>query len=174
MMITIISATNRPNSNTLKVAQKYSQLMEKQGVKSELLSLESLPHDFIFTDMYGKRSDNFQQLLDKCIIPAQKFAIVVPEYNGSYAGILKSFLDAIPPEINKGKKVVLIGVSSGRAGNIRGLDHLTSVLHHLGMHVHPNKLPISSVLTMIDSDGNLVDEKTLLVLENQTIEFLKW
>ena len=173
-MITIISATNRPNSNTLKVAQKYSQLMEKQGVKSELLSLESLPHDFIFTDMYGKRSDNFQQLLDKYIIPAQKFVIVVPEYNGSYAGILKSFLDAIHPDINKGKKVVLIGVSSGRAGNIRGMDHLTSVLHHLAMHVHPNKLPISSVLAMMDAEGNLVDEKTLKVLENQIVEFINW
>ena len=93
-MITIISATNRPNSSTLKVAKNYAQLMEKQGVESKILSLESLPVDFIFTDMYGKRSENFQQLLDKYIIPAQKFVIIVPEYNGSYAGILKTFIDA--------------------------------------------------------------------------------
>jgi chromate reductase len=172
MMITIISATNRPNSNTLKVAKNYAQLMEKQGVESQILSLESLPADFILTDMYGKRSENFQQLLDKYIAPAQKFVIIVPEYNGSYAGILKTFLDAINPDVNRGKKAFLVGVSSGRAGNLRGLDHLTSVLHHLGIHVHPNKQPISSVLTLLDEKGNLKDENTIKVLDKQIVDLL--
>ena len=174
MMITIISATNRPNSNTLKVAKNYAQLMEKQGIESEILSLESLPADFIFTEMYGKRSENFQQLLNKYIVPAQKFVIIVPEYNGSYAGILKTFIDSINPEVNRGKKVVLVGVSSGRAGNLRGMDHLTSVLHHLGMHVHPNKLPISAVLTLLDENGNFKDENTIKALDKQIGEMVKW
>ncbi|MGZ4035115.1 MAG: NADPH-dependent FMN reductase [Bacteroidia bacterium] len=173
-MITIISATNRPNSNTLKIAKNYSQLMGKQGVESKVLSLESLPSDFINTDMYGKRSKIFQQLLDEFIIPVQKFVIVVPEYNGSYAGILKTFLDSISPDLNRGKKVVLVGVSAGRAGNVRGLDHLTSVLHYLGMHVHPNKLPISNVLPFFDENGILKDENTIKVLEKQIAEMLKW
>ena len=173
-MITIISATNRPNSNTLKVAKKYTQLLEKQGLESQILSLESLPADFILTDMYSKRSENFQQLIDKFIIPVQKFVIVVPEYNGSYAGILKTFLDSIPPDFNRGKKVVLVGVSSGRAGNLRGMDHLTSVMHHLSMHVLPNKLPISNVLTLLDEKGDLKDENTIKALEKQIGEMLKW
>lgn len=172
-MITIISATNRPNSNSLKIAKNYAQLMEKQGVKSKLFSLESLPNDFIVTDLYNKRSENFQQLLDEYIIPAKKFVFIVPEYNGSFPGILKTFIDAIHPDINRGKMVALVGVASGRAGNLRGLDHLTGILHYLGMHILPQKQPISSVLTLLNEDGTLKDEATIKALEKQIESLLK-
>jgi chromate reductase, NAD(P)H dehydrogenase (quinone) len=174
MAITIISATNRPNSNTLKIAKNYAQLMEKQGVKSKIFSLESLPPDFITTDLYSKRSEIFQQLLNEFIIPAQKFVLIVPEYNGSFPGILKTFIDGISPDINRGKKVALVGISSGRAGNLRGLDHLTGVLHYLGMHILPNKQPLSSILTLLDADGNIKDENTIKVLEKQIADFISW
>ena len=172
-MITIISATNRPNSNSLNIAKKYAQLIDKQGFECKVLSLEQLPSNFISTDLYSKRSENFQQLLDEFILPAQKIVFIVPEYNGSFPGVLKIFLDAVHPDTNRGKKVALVGVSSGRAGNIRGLDHLTGVLHYLGMHILPNKLPISSVLTLLNADGSLKDENTIKALEKQIGELLK-
>ncbi|HET8962781.1 MAG TPA: NAD(P)H-dependent oxidoreductase, partial [Chitinophagales bacterium] len=141
-MITVISATNRSHSNTEKIARFYVQLMEKQGVVPKLFSLEQLSPDMEFIDLYGKHSLKFQQLLDEYIIPAEKFVFIVPEYNGSFPGILKLFIDAVHPDLNRGKKSALVGVSAGRAGNLRGLDHLTGVLHYLGIHVHPNKIPV--------------------------------
>ncbi len=173
-MITIISATNRPNSNTLKIARNYAQLMGKQGVEYKLFSFEQLPVDLIASDLYNKRSENFQQLLNEFIIPAQKIVFIVPEYNGSFPGVLKVFLDAVHPDTNRGKKVALVGVSSGRAGNLRGLDHLTGILHYLGMHILPNKQPISSVLTLLNEDGALKDENTIKVFEKQIGEFVQW
>lgn len=173
-MITIISATNRPHSSTLKVSKKYLQLMEKQGVTCQLLSLEDVPVDIAFNEVFNKRSTRFQQLLDQYVIGVQKFIVIAPEYNGSYPGILKIFLDAIHPDINRGKKVALVGVASGRAGNLRGMDHLTGVLNYLGMHVHPNKLPISSVLGLINESGDLADLNTLKVLEKQISDFTQW
>ncbi|MBL0329463.1 MAG: NAD(P)H-dependent oxidoreductase [Bacteroidetes bacterium] len=173
-MITIISATNRPQSNTLKIAQNYAQLIEKQGVETKLFSLEQLPADFIITDLYNKRSENFQQLLNEFIIPVEKFVFVVPEYNGSFPGVLKTFLDAVHPDTNRGKKVALVGVATGRAGNLRGMDHLTGILHYLGMHILPNKQPISSVLALLNADGSLKDENTIKALEKQIGEFVKW
>jgi chromate reductase len=173
-MITIISATNRPQSNTRKVAVSYAQLMEKQGVAPKLFSLELLSPDLHFIDLYGKHSEKFQQLLEEFIIPAEKFVFIVPEYNGSFPGILKLFIDAIHPDVNRGKKAALVGVASGRAGNLRGLDHLTSVLHYLGIYVHPNKLPISSVTALLDENGILKDEGTEMVLNKQIKEFLHW
>jgi chromate reductase, NAD(P)H dehydrogenase (quinone) len=173
-MITIISATNRPGSSTSKVALNYLQLIEKQGVTAKILSLEKLTADLNFMDLYGKRSEKFQQLLEEYIIPAEKFVFIVPEYNGSFPGILKLFIDAIHPDVNRGKKAALVGVASGRAGNLRGLDHLTGVLHYLGIYVHPNKLPVSSILTLLDEQGKIKDENTIKVLEKQIVEFLKW
>lgn len=173
-MITIISATNRPDSNTYKIATAYSQLLDKQGVASKVFSLEQLTPDMQFIDLYGKHSEKFQQLLQEYIIPAEKFVFIVPEYNGSFPGILKLFIDAIHPDVNRGKKAVLVGVSSGRAGNLRGLDHLTGVLNYIGIHVHPNKLPISVVLTLLDEQGKIKDENTIKALEKQVGDFLKW
>ncbi|RZK89145.1 MAG: NADPH-dependent FMN reductase, partial [Pedobacter sp.] len=63
-MITIIAATNRPNSNTLKVAKYYRQQLKIKGLEANLLSLEHLPPDVLNTDMYGKRSPAFQKIQD--------------------------------------------------------------------------------------------------------------
>jgi chromate reductase len=173
-MITIVSGTNRPNSSTYKIASKYLQLIEKQGVTAKLLSLGQLPLDIAVADMYGKRSALFQQILNEFIVPTQKIVIVVPEYNGSFPGILKTFIDAMHPDLIRGKKIALVGVSSGRAGNLRGMDHLTGIFHYLGLHVLPDKLPLSRVLTLFDEKGNLNDEYTLKMLEKQCIEFINW
>lgn len=173
-MITVISCTNRPASSTLKIAQLYSQLLDKQKVSHKLLSFEKLPVDIAFGEVFNKRSENFQQLLNEYMIPADKLVFIVPEYNGSFPGILKVFLDAVHPDVNRGKKAALIGVSSGRAGNLRGLEHLTGVLHYLGLHIHPNKLPISSVLTLLGNDGNLHDEITITALEKHAADVINY
>lgn len=173
-MITIISATNRPGSNSLKIARLYSQIIKKQGVKSVILSLEKVPVDIAFNELFSRRSDEFQKLLDSYIIPSQKYVIIAPEYNGSFPGILKTFIDAMHPELIRGKKTALIGISSGRAGNLRGMDHLTGILNYLGLFVHPNKLPISGVLSLLDDNGNLTDENTIKALEKHALDIVKW
>jgi NAD(P)H-dependent FMN reductase len=173
-MITVISGTNRPDSNTLKVSKAYIQLLEKQEVSCQLFCLTKLPRELAFTDLFNNRSTGFQQIIDKYILPSGKFVFISPEYNGSYPGILKTFLDALPPDLNRGKKAGLVGVSNGRAGNLRGMDHLTGVLHYLGMFVHPNKQPVSSVTTLISEDGKIRDELTLKILEKHTKDIIQW
>lgn len=173
-MITIISATNRPNSSTLKVAKHYQQLMEQKGEKTQLFSLENLPVDIAFNELYDKRSQAFQQLLDEYISPVQKFVFVVPEYNGSFPGILKLFIDAVHPDLLRRKKVALLGVASGRAGNLRGMEHLTGVFNYLGVFVHPNRLPVSSVLTLLDEKGGIKDTNTLTALEKHIGDVIAW
>lgn len=173
-MITIIAATNRPCSSTLKVATYYRQLMEKAGEKTRLFSLEKVPVDIAFNEVFGKRSAAFQGILNEYIAPSQKFVFVVPEYNGSFPGILKTFLDAIHPDLLRGKKVALLGVSSGRAGNLRGMEHLTGILNYLGIFVHPNRLPVSSVLTLLDEKGNVKDMNTIAVMEKHVRDVIGW
>jgi chromate reductase len=173
-MVTVISCTNRANSNTLKIAKHYMQLLEKQGVNCKLFSFENLPHDIAFQELFNKRSENFQQLLEEFIVPSQKLVFIVPEYNGSFPGILKVFLDAVHPDINRGKKAGLIGISSGRAGNLRGMDHLTGILSYLGMYVHPNKLPVSSILSLLDNEGNLKEEGTKKALEKHSMDLINY
>ncbi|MFA5245106.1 MAG: NAD(P)H-dependent oxidoreductase, partial [Pedobacter sp.] len=103
-MITIISATNREESNTLKLARYYQKQLKAKGFESELLSLCDLPHDLLFSDLYGKRSEAFKIIQNK-ISATSKFLFIIPEYNGSFPGILKVFVDACTfPESFFGKK----------------------------------------------------------------------
>ncbi|KQR66889.1 NADPH-dependent FMN reductase [Pedobacter sp. Leaf176] len=171
-MITIIAATNRPNSNTLKVAKYYQQQLKIKGVVSNLLSLEHLPTDVLNTDMYGKRSQAFQKIQD-LINATDKFLFIMPEYNGSYPGVLKVLIDACSfPDSFYDKKAALTGISSGKYGNIRGVDHFTGVCHYVHLNVLPLRLHIPNIKTELDADGNLIREDTVRFVNEQIGKFI--
>ena len=172
--ITIISATNRLDSNTEKVANYYKTALKSKGVDVELFSLKDLPESVLHTDLYGKRSEGFQKIIDTFVEKQTQFIFIAPEYNGSFAGILKVFLDAIPPRLWTDNKACLVGISTGRAGNLRGLEHLTNILNYLKINVYHNKLPISRVDTLLDANGNLSDVETQKVIDMQLEGFLKF
>jgi chromate reductase len=171
--ITVISGTNRADSHTEKIARHYEAVLKEKGEIVNYLSLLELPADFINSDLYGKRSEAFQQIIEKDIVNQHKFVFVSPEYNGSFAGILKVFLEAIPPRLWVDNKACLVGVSSGRAGNLRGMEHLTNILNYLKMNVYHNKLPISRVDTLMNGLG-IKDEETLKVIDQQLDGFLRF
>ena len=83
----------------------------------------------------------------------------MPEYNGGYPGILKLFLDSVSPKEWTNKKVCLVGVSSGRAGNLRGMEDLTGILNYLKLHVYYTKLPISTVDKVLNEAGNFISDE---------------
>lgn len=171
--ITVISGTNREDSHTEKIARHYESVLHAKGERVHYFSLKDLPSDFISSDLYGKRSGAFQQIIDRYVTDQHKFVFVSPEYNGSFAGVLKVFLDAVPPRLWADNKACLVGVSSGRAGNLRGLEHLTNILNYLKVNVYHNKLPISRVDTLMNGVG-IKDEETLKVIDLQLEGFLRF
>lgn len=172
--ITIISATNRQDSNTEKVANYYLNVLKSKGVEAQILSLRNLPESFLHSDLFGQRSHEFQKIIDTYIDHQTKFIFIAPEYNGSFAGILKVFLDSIHPKYWAENKALLTGVSTGRAGNLRGMEHLTNILNYLKVNVYHNKLPISRVDTLMDANGSIADEETKKVIDMQVDGFLKF
>lgn len=172
--ITIISATNRPDSNTEKMANYYLSELKNKNIDAELLSLKNLPESFLHSDLFGQRSHEFQQIIEKYVEHQHKFIFITPEYNGSFAGILKVVIDAIPPKYWADNKACLTGISTGRAGNLRGMEHLTNILNYLKVNVYHNKLPISRVDTLMDNQGNLIDNETRKVIDAQLEGFLKF
>lgn len=177
-MITVISGTNRKESESLLFARQMVDFLQAHtDEKVSLLPLESIPHDWFHADMYEKdqQSASLRDLQDEYILAASKFLFVVPEYNGSIPGALKLFLDACSIrqyQTNfKNKKAAMIGVATGRAGNLRGIDHLTSILHHMGTLIMPAYLPISRIGALTE-EGNILDEDTLKIMEQFAINFL--
>ena len=96
-MITVISGTNRRKSFTYPVALQVYNLLRKYATDEvKFLSLEKLPLDLFHTGMYNEngQSKSFISLQNEFMIPAKKFLIVMPEYNGGFPGVLKMFIDA--------------------------------------------------------------------------------
>lgn len=154
-MITIISATNRPNSYTQRVANEVNTFLDAKHVEKKILSLQDLPHDFIFSHFDGQLHPEFVSVIENYIQPATHFIFVIPEYNGSFPGIVKSFIDCISPRFFHGKQAALIGVADGHAGGLRALDMFTLVLHHLRMGVHWNKPKLSDIVNHMDQHNQL-------------------
>lgn len=165
-MITIISGTNRKDNVTKKVALEYQRFLSEQyQLESALLSLDEIN--------MSVRDEGFVNVESSLLKPALKFIIISPEYNGSYPGILKLMIDN--SEVSKvwwHKKVLLTGVSTGRAGNLRGMEHLTGCLLHMKMLVHPNRLPLSVVDTLMNADNEFTDPRTLSAINIQLKEFI--
>ena len=120
------------------------------------------------------RTPEFLKVENEILIPTQKFIFILPEYNGTFPGVLKAMIDN--SDIGKAwyhKKALLTGISTGRAGNLRGMDHLSASLNYLKMNVHHNKLPISLIDKVMDTNGRLNDE-TLKVIDEQLTEFINY
>ncbi len=176
-MITIISGSNRKDNKTVHFAKYvYLKLQEKTNDEVRFFDLSGIEGNVISDDMYKNQTTSVKEFQDTYFIPSSKFWFFIPEYNGSYPGILKLVLDAISVrELQhsfSNKKACITGIASGRAGNLRGMDHLSDVLNHLGMYVHPNKNPISSIYKLLDSDNKVMDENLEKSLDLQMKQFL--
>lgn len=167
-MITIVSGTNRISGHTAAVAAFYHDLLSKQMNGSRLLDLAGLPADFLLSDVYdhSRKPLAVQKVQDEFFVPASKFVFMVPEYNGSLPGALKLLIDGLDPRIAfRDKKAALIGISTGRAGNLRGLDHLASILQHMQVTVMPYLLPVSGVHKIL-ADRELMKDTEKLFLQH--------
>lgn len=117
----------------------------------------------------------FDLLEKQKLLPAKKIIFIAPEYNGSIPGVLKTMLDLSDYKRTwEWKKALLVGISTGRSGNVRGLEHLTSILNYMKVIVHPNKLPISSVHKLLNGKHAIEDSETLTAINSQIDEFVKF
>ena len=167
-MITVISGTDRNDSNTLRVATLYHRMLAaRTRLPLGLISLQGLP--------VWERSPELKTLEQDILIPTTHFLFIMPEYNGSFPGILKTMMDN--SDIKRcwwGKKALLTGLADGRAGNLRGLEHMTGILQYLRVNVYWDKLPLSRINEEIDADGSLLKPTTKAVMEAQIDGFLKF
>jgi NAD(P)H-dependent FMN reductase len=166
-MYTIISGTNRIGSHSEKVAKEYKRLLNEKDIDAIIFDLKNI--DIL------KKNVEYSEIEKNLIVPATKFIFIIPEYNGTFPGVLKAMIDI--SDIKNAwhwKKALLVGVSTGRAGNLRGMDHFTAVLQYMNVFVHPNKLPISVIDKVMDEDGVIRNKFTVQAISKQLDEFIKF
>ena len=82
-----------------------------------------------------------------------------PEYHGSFSSVTKLLIDNLGyPSALKGKPMALMGVAAGRIGAIKALEHLRSVVSHVGAIVLPGPVSVANVRGVFDKEGRVLDE----------------
>lgn len=163
-MYTIVSSTNRKGSITLKITHQYKNWLQEAGIEANILSLEK--------DNVLGPSETIKPIEEQVFTPSLKFIFIVPEYNGSFPGVLKILIDGLPRAVWTNKKAALVGVAAGRAGNIRGLDHLTNIFNYLGVTIFPQKIYLSQIESLVNNDHIIVDEPSLTNIRTQIKGFI--
>ena len=108
-MISVISSTNRKNSISSVFAKSICELLNESKIDNKVLNLNDLPDDFIFNnEVFGINNERLLQIQDNYITDADKFIFILPEYNGSFPGAVKSFIDSFSPSRIHNKKALLI------------------------------------------------------------------
>jgi NAD(P)H-dependent FMN reductase len=155
--ILIISGTNRPNANALRVSKILSGHYARQNVPHEIFSLHDLPPETFDPASYAHKPPGIQAL-QKRILDALGLHVVTPEYNGSFPGALKYFIDILKfPESFDCKPVAFVGEANGMWGGLRAVEQLQGIFGYRNAHIFPERVFISAVKEKFDSDGKLLD-----------------
>jgi len=172
--ILIISGTNRPNSNALRIARTLAGHYRDLNVPHDLLSLEELPPDFFDPANYASKPPSVQQL-QKRILDALGLHVVTPEYNGSLPGVLKYFIDMLKfPESFDAKPVAFVGESNGATGAVRPVEHLQQIFGYRNAHIFPERVFIPGVKEKVSAAGQITDAGIAERLQRQAARFASY
>ncbi len=171
----IISGTNRPESRSLKVSQLIQNIYKELGENVEIISLENVGLGQLEKPQYGekeKSNRDMAQSIEK-INNSEGLIFVVPEYNGSFPGALKYFIDHWDyPASFEHRPVCFVGLG-GRFGGLRPVEHLQGVFGYRNAYMFPERVFLTNIWDVL-TDNGLEDELTGGLLRKQAEGFQKF
>jgi len=154
LYLPLILGTAREGRQSEHVANfLLSEMKKRPEIETELIDVRQLK---MRLDDAGE--DMKDPEFAKRMTRADGLAIVTPEYNHGYPGLLKHALDMCLKEYIH-KVVGLVGVSAGPFGGARVIEQLVPVVRELGLAVTFTDVNFSGVRDAFDVQGNLRDEK---------------
>ena len=152
-MIVIISGTNRPGSNTRKVAAHVEATYQSLGVKTHLLDLAGMPTGIFSPASYAAKPADFSRFTD-AILAADGLVVVTPEYNGGIPGVLKYFIDMLPfPESFEQRPVCFVGLAAGIWGALRPVEQLQAIFGYRNAYIFPERVFMPGINQLLDETG---------------------
>ena len=164
--IHILSATDRPNSNALKIS-RYCEPYLQQKAETEVFSLRDFPIADVIGGKYNDVPDSVKQF-NQNFLDADGYLFVIPEYNGGFPGILKLFHDYLPfPKALSNAPVSLIGEAAGAFGALRPVEQYAQLLIYRKVHIYLKRMFIQRVNDNFDEERGLKSERMQKMLVKQ-------
>lgn len=172
-MIYIISGTNRKNSKTFEVSQIVQRELKSLGRDVQIVDLCEIPMDALHAADYGKSVPPQISEIINSLNQSEGLYFVIPEYNGSFPGVLKYFIDYFSyPETFEFRPVAFTGLG-WRFGGLRPVEHLQQVFNYRNAFIYPERLFIQNAPNVVQNT-TIGDEKLMEVLKRQVLGFSKF
>jgi NAD(P)H-dependent FMN reductase len=152
MKIGIILGTGREGAHSEKVANFVFEEAKNFGFEVEYIKVK----DWLDKPYTGGMSEEKRNKMSEILNSLDGFIIVSPEYNHSFPGELKLFLDEFYEEFNH-KPVGICGVSVGKLGGSRMVESLRLVLIEFMMIPLRNAIYFSNVKNFENEKENYKD-----------------
>jgi FMN reductase len=153
--IALIVGSVRDGNFTKKAVNLVAdELRRREGVTVNVIDLA----DHVLPLPGRTLAESTAPHLQAAVRRATGLVVATPEYHGSYSSVIKLAIDNLGyPSGIGGKPVALLGVAAGVIGAIKALEHLRSVLSHVGGIVLPMPVSVARVNTVFDDAGNCLD-----------------
>jgi len=170
-MITLIAGTNRPGSNTRKVAAQLEEIYGGLKVPLNVLDLAKLPSEIFSPNAYAEKPESFQPFTE-AVLQSSGLHVVTPEYNGSLPGVLKYFIDMLKfPESFEHRPVCFTGLAAGMWGALRPVEQLQAIFSYRNAHIFPVRVFMPQIHNLLDDSGKIKDAESLERLKAQAEGF---
>lgn len=144
--------------------------LESQQELVRLLDLRDLPEGIFQSRHYGAPPPEFAPF-QQLILDAQGLVVVVPEYNGSFPGALKYFIDLLKfPNSLRQMPVAFVGLASGKFGALRAVEQLELVFQYREAHIFAKRIFFPAVEKAI-VDGQIQDDFVAGLFRTMLTEF---
>jgi chromate reductase, NAD(P)H dehydrogenase (quinone) len=173
-MIALLIATNRPDSNTAKVAAHVAEIYAAKGSPLHVVDLHKLPPEIFAPSSYAEKPASFTPFQD-AMTKADAIIVVTPEYNGGFPGVFKYFIDMLKfPETFTGKPFAFVGLSAGGGGAIRPVEQFSMLVTYLRGIVYPGTVNMPGIHGLLDDGGKVKAGDLVERLEKQADGFIKF
>ena len=173
-MIYILCATNRPGANSLIVAGIIQQIYQELNQKTEIISLQDIPFQQLLRDPYP---DNLPEDIKRVVSKLNNSSgiiFVCPEYNGSFPGILKFFIDHWSyPQTFEYRPTVFVGLG-GRFGGLRAVEQLQQIMSYRNAFMYPQRVFLQNISDILSKEGKIKDLEIMQLLTQQAKGFVKF
>lgn len=170
--LAIISGTDRPNSKSHMMSEYVQKLYEERGVEATIYSMIDFPITEVAGGPYGKELPKVEAFRAP-ILASDALLFVIPEYNGSFPGILKLFVDYLPfPDAFKNLPMAFIGIAAGAFGALRAVEQFQMVANYRNALAYPERVFVSRFNQHFDAQEGLTVPLQQELLLSQTDGFI--
>jgi NAD(P)H-dependent FMN reductase len=174
-MIQVLVGTNRTGSRSEQFAQNICKKLKANGADAEVMNLSEIDWSEMNHHTYG--SDAVPPSVKKMMLKinaSDGLYIVCPEYNGSFPGALKMFIDYWDFPASFEKRPVCFTGMGGIFGGLRPVEHLQQVFGYRNSFIFPERVFLRNVWEVMTKEGEVADDLMTTLIDQQITNFTKF